>query len=361
MSAQAKVGAFFLGFIFLLGYLTMMVGDIDVPFFSNGSVFRSEFERVDGLERGDTVLVSGVPSGEIDDLILAGARVEVRITVDPRVRLPEDSKAMITMDNLLGGKVLSILPGNSEVYIPEGGLIETIESQGIEKAIDALARIGNVAERLEQFLNDLDGTRLEVERSVSGMNDSLASMAEKAEGLIGPLTEVAEGLRDGEGTVGKLLVDDTAFQNIDATLKNLADITKEIREGEGSLGQLIYSTEVVDNLNESLGPLHEVMAKVNRGEGTLGKVVNDPELYHNLNSAFRSFGEAVGDIKVTMANMRQITDDINKGKGTVGGLFKDDTVLKNLNETMADVGEAAETLTDTQSFSVFLSMLGLAF
>jgi phospholipid/cholesterol/gamma-HCH transport system substrate-binding protein len=361
MSPKALVGAFFTGAILLLGYLTVMVEHLPLPFLPEGRLMKTRFSRVDGLERGATVTVAGVPSGEVRNMVFEGSGVIVEISLDSRIRLTEDSTATIAQDSLLGRRVLSIQPGSAGTYIADGEMIPTIPSAGVERAIEALGKVGDTAERVGTFIDSLDQTRAELEARVIEISDTFVSIADKVESLLDPLTEVAEGLRNGEGTIGRLLKDDSAFDNIDETLQNLSEITNEIRHGKGSLGQLVYSSETIDNLNSSLAPLKDVMAKINRGDGTLGKAVNDPELYNNLNQAFRSFSGAVSDIKVTMANMRQITDKINRGEGTLGSLVNDKQTLKRLNDTMSDVGEAAETLTDTQSLSVFLNVLGLAF
>jgi phospholipid/cholesterol/gamma-HCH transport system substrate-binding protein len=361
MTAQAKVGAFFIVAIALLGYLTIMVGDVSMPGISNGPTVRARFPRVDGLEVGDTVTVAGIPSGEVRRMAYADGQVEVELDLHPGIKIPADSRATIAMDGLLSGKVLTIEPGRSDVLLADGETLESIDAQGIEEAIQALGKIGGMADKIETFIDDLDGTRQTLEDKIVQISDKFVGIADKIDGLIDPLTEVAEGLRNGEGTIGKLLQDDTAFDNIDQTLSNLSDITDEIRRGEGSLGQLIYGSETVDSLNAALDPLKEVLAKVNDGQGTLGKAVNDPELYNNLNEAFGELAGAISDVKVTMANMREITDKVNKGEGTLGGLVNDRETLDQLKDTMSDVGEAAETLTDTQSLSVFLSILGLAF
>ena len=361
MSAQAKVGAFFIFAILILGYLTVMVGDVSVPGLSAGRKVMARFPRVDGLERGDAVTVAGMPAGEVKRMNLDGSEVIVEMELSPDIRLREDSKARIVMDSVLGGKVLAIDPGRSEVYLADGASIDSETSPGLEKALESLGKIGETAERIEKFIDDLDRTRTVLEERIVEISDKFVQVADGVEEFIDPLTEVAEGLAAGEGTIGRLLIDDTAFDDISRTLDNLSDITTEIREGNGTLGQLVYKSDTIERLNESLAPLREILAKVNNGEGTLGKAVNDPELYENLNKAFGAFSGAVSDIKVTMANMREITDKINKGQGTLGSLINDKETLKQLNDTMADVGEAAETLTDSQSLSVFLNVLGLAF
>ena len=88
MTAQTKVGAFFIVAIALLGYLTIMVGDLDVPGLAGGRTVRARFPRVDGLEVGDTVTVAGIPSGEVRRMTYADGQVVVEFNLKPEIESP---------------------------------------------------------------------------------------------------------------------------------------------------------------------------------------------------------------------------------------------------------------------------------
>jgi phospholipid/cholesterol/gamma-HCH transport system substrate-binding protein len=73
----------------------------------------ARFDRVDGLEPGSDVRVSGIKVGSVLDQTLDPDtyRAEVRFTVRDGVELPADSSASVVSDGLLGGKYLRIVPG----------------------------------------------------------------------------------------------------------------------------------------------------------------------------------------------------------------------------------------------------------
>ena len=98
----------------------------------------ANFDRIDGLEVGSDVRVGGVKVGSVvsHELNTEYWVAEVRMSIDPSIRLPEDTAAVITSESLLGGKFLALEPGGSDEIIPEGGLVTHTQSvPGLEQLL----------------------------------------------------------------------------------------------------------------------------------------------------------------------------------------------------------------------------------
>ena len=59
------------------------------------------------------------------------------MSIDPKVKLPDDSSVKVAMDGLLGGAYLSIEPGGSEKLIADGGMI-----RHTQPSIDVVGLLG---------------------------------------------------------------------------------------------------------------------------------------------------------------------------------------------------------------------------
>ncbi len=96
----------------------------------DGYLLNAAFDRIDGLEVGADVRVSGIRVGKVveERLDLDTYRAEVVFSVREDVRLPRDSSAAIVSSGLLGGKYLSIIPGAEEDMLPPGGRITFTQS-----------------------------------------------------------------------------------------------------------------------------------------------------------------------------------------------------------------------------------------
>ena len=90
----------------------------------------AEFERIDGIREGGDVRISGIKIGSV-----VGERLDpktflatLRMSIDPVIKLPDDTVAEIVSAGLLGDKYLSLVPGGSDNVIPPGGRIKYTQS-----------------------------------------------------------------------------------------------------------------------------------------------------------------------------------------------------------------------------------------
>lgn len=92
----------------------------------------ARFNNVGGMPRGADVRIAGVKAGVVKSIDGDPERFEavVRLTVDPKWHLPEDSDARIVTDGLLGGSYVSIEPGGSFDNIARDGTGEIRFTRG---------------------------------------------------------------------------------------------------------------------------------------------------------------------------------------------------------------------------------------
>ena len=82
------------------------------------------FNRVDGLDIGDDVRLSGVKVGTVDSMALQpDYRARVTLRLSDSVILPADSSAAIHTDGLFGSKHVVLDPGGEERILQNGEAI----------------------------------------------------------------------------------------------------------------------------------------------------------------------------------------------------------------------------------------------
>jgi phospholipid/cholesterol/gamma-HCH transport system substrate-binding protein len=69
--------------------------------------------------------------------------------------------------------------------------------------------------------------------------------------------EVAEKLQRGEGTLGKLINDDEAYQDARATLANLRNLSEKLESGDGLLGKLIMDDQLGAEVEKTMKRVQE--------------------------------------------------------------------------------------------------------
>jgi phospholipid/cholesterol/gamma-HCH transport system substrate-binding protein len=132
----AIVAAVAVGF---LGFAITRAGSAEA---AGGQEYWARFDRVDGIAVGSDVRISGVKVGAVSkiDLDPETYLAKVSLSVDPSVKLPDDSSAKVASDGLLGGAYLSLSAGGSEAMLKPGD--EILNTQG---AIDLLSVLANAA------------------------------------------------------------------------------------------------------------------------------------------------------------------------------------------------------------------------
>src|SRR5256714_4600714 len=121
-----------------MGAVVLVVAALFLFFAFNTSQLRAvpgyelvaDFERVDGVREGGDVRISGIKIGSIvgETLDSKTFLARLRLSIDPSVKLPDDTVAEIVSAGLLGDKYLSLVPGGSETLIPAGGPIKNTQS-----------------------------------------------------------------------------------------------------------------------------------------------------------------------------------------------------------------------------------------
>ena len=118
----------------LLGAVVLIVAGLFLVFaYSTTNVrtvggyeVRAKFERVDGLNTGSDVKLSGIKIGTVVEQKLEPETylAIVRMNINSSVKLPTDTVAQVTSDGLLGSNFVALVPGGDDKLIPAGGEIK---------------------------------------------------------------------------------------------------------------------------------------------------------------------------------------------------------------------------------------------
>ncbi len=104
----------------------------------SGYKISANFAKIGGLKAGDPVQISGVKIGQIASVDLDPKTYLAKVTmeIDNAVKVPDDSAATISSQSLLGGMVMGIEPGGSDVMLAQGGEIQFTQApQNLEELL----------------------------------------------------------------------------------------------------------------------------------------------------------------------------------------------------------------------------------
>lgn len=293
------------GLFFILG---LALAWITFESLSGGEIFKKEgyriiapFANLKGLKTGDDVLMAGVKIGSVADTRLGNQRVEAVLSIDPKVKIPDDAIASVETSSLLGAQHLAVSFGKSPTALKEGSEIQTKNTPDMNEVISQLGSLGakleQVADGVSKALGGGEGGS-----SMFGKIDQLVSEnGPKLTETISNLQDITAKIKSSEGTLGKLVNDPKLHDDLLASvgeiklaatdartfMSDTKGIVAEVKAGKGALGVLLYDQATADNLRLSVTNLKEVSAKLNSGQGTLGKLLSDDTLYKDVQSTVK--------------------------------------------------------------------------
>jgi phospholipid/cholesterol/gamma-HCH transport system substrate-binding protein len=230
-------GAFVIIGVVLFTAALFMIGERRMLFEDRFEVY-AEFARLGQLEPGAVVRVAGMSAGEVTDIQVPTSpaqkfrvRMLVRDDLHPLVRT--DSVASAQTEGLVGGIYVSIAAGSPEApEIPEGGTIESREpfalSDLLQQASDTIAQVNMTVEKLsgdvEMTVKQISMTVQDAHQLIEEVSPQITAIAENGNRISADTQRIMTSIREGEGTIGKLINDDTLYQRA----REIADETKMI-------------------------------------------------------------------------------------------------------------------------------------
>ena len=108
---------------------------------------KATFNRIDGIQIGSDVRLSGIKIGSVakSSLNQTTYEADLVLVIDDSIYIPDDSSAKITMDGLLGSNYISIEPGGSDIYLTENDYL--LYTQG---SIDLIGLVGEALFSVEE-------------------------------------------------------------------------------------------------------------------------------------------------------------------------------------------------------------------
>jgi phospholipid/cholesterol/gamma-HCH transport system substrate-binding protein len=269
----------------------------------------SYLPEVSGLSNGAPVRLDGVEVGNVESIKLAprtaniardkNRNIQVVLRVGKKYQddILTDSTASLVTEGLLGNRYVEVTRGFTGVPLKDNEEVKGTEEKALKE----------VVERSADMLGNLQA-----------LSDSVQ--------------ELLAGVKQGKGTLGKLLTDEQAYNHLNSILAKGDVVLTNVQAGHGTLGKLVVSDEMYNKVDQGLDNVNVILTDVRSQKGTIGKLLYDPSLYDQAKQAISNGNAMIGDVRA--------------GKGTLGKLATDDTLYTKLKETSENVASATAKLND---------------
>ncbi|MEP6926888.1 MAG: MlaD family protein [Ginsengibacter sp.] len=290
------VGIFiFLGLaIFIIAVLTL--GSQHKTFEKSISI-SATFDDVNGLQKGNNIWFSGVKIGTVKKISLSGnAKVVVTMNVEEHSHqfIRKDAKAKISSDGLIGNKIVVIYGGS--LQSPE---VETGDVLGIEKLAGTEEMMSTLAKNNDNVLEITNGFKV-----------------------------ISKRLVDGQGTIGKLMTDETMVNNLNAT-------TVTLKRASLNLEKLSVNVAAYT-------------AKLGAKGSLANDLVTDTVIFNKLKSTVLQLQQIAETSKGVVDNLKTSTNTFNDGlnnkNAPAGMLLHDEQAATNIKLTLKNLQSGTKKL-----------------
>lgn len=288
MSKEFKVGLFavIIGIILYLGF-NFLKG---IEIFSNTNKYYALYSNVDGLNVSNPVIINGFSVGRVSKISILqnrGNMVMVEMTVAEDIVLSDSTIATLTNSDFLGSKAITLTIGDiSKPKIDGDTLVSAIDkglAEILERAQPLTDNLGLTISRVNEILLGLEGAGEDIKETINSFNKTLIGVnkliSENSGSIKGTLSNFENLSKNLNKKLNKLdpvivkadsalakinkLEIERTLNTLDKLLKNLSKTVEAINTGKGSLGKMIKEDSLYNNLNKTLLDLDKLLIHFN--------------------------------------------------------------------------------------------------
>jgi phospholipid/cholesterol/gamma-HCH transport system substrate-binding protein len=285
ITKEVKVGlmAVMAMVLLYLGFHILKGSDV----FSRTYKYYVVYDNIDGLTASNPVLLNGLNVGRVQEIKLLQNqqnRLLVSLDIQKGIVLPKGTVALLADGGLLGGKVIHLSMGTSSVNLQdndtllgkkESGISAVLQEKALPLVTHADSLILNLAavadgfketgKILNQMLKNYDQTGNEVQGLVMENRKNLLVMTSN-------LNKLSESLIETEKELKPILSKTGAFadsldalrlgatvQSANQTIAELRHLLADVESGKGTAGKLIKDETLYNNMNSTIVSLNKLL------------------------------------------------------------------------------------------------------
>jgi phospholipid/cholesterol/gamma-HCH transport system substrate-binding protein len=284
---DTKVLEIKVGITILVGVIMLVMGIVwlkGITFKPNTFQVSIVFNNTSGLQIGDGVTVSGMRVGKVSDIVLESDSVVVVVNLSNSVNLKTDASAIISSVDFFGGKRIELFSGRSDQAFDKQSKLHGIRepdlteltSQFRDIAVDVkgtLQKVDSVLIGVNGFIGD-KSVMASLKKAIYNLDSTTSRVKLIIDNSEYKIDTVLSRLSSSTKTFKALLEKtdghiDTAFGNVAAVTKTVVRITasldsisNKIQRGEGTLGKMIYDDSIYKKLDHATAQIDSLLTAV---------------------------------------------------------------------------------------------------
>jgi len=283
MSFVSGIIIFFSLIFFLISVIWLSGRNI---FLSNDYMLYFEFSDVAGIRDNSPVFMRGYKIGSTKTVQFKKDSIQIKVNINKKFQIPDDSKVEINTLNILGEKAITINPGSSDSFIKPLSVVQGQNKDIMILVKDTIVQIrqkideGLIESEIEKVSKSIDSFNVlvqNVDKRVNKLDIAMYNKQIEEVGMAGK--HMTDFLTAAQQDLQKISIkSNSSFEKIDlailqsqTTLQRLSDLVSEINKitgdinmGKGTVGELLHNREYIENLNKTMLRLEEFLDDIKK-------------------------------------------------------------------------------------------------
>ncbi len=272
------IGLLYFGFMFLKGS----------SLFSDTRTYYVMYGDVDGLALSNPVLLNGIQVGSVQQMTLKpeeGNQILVRLDIQEDIQIGDSTIASLANSNFLGGKAVVLYLGKSTKKYNGGERLIAFKESSITdmlstKTVPVIEKVDTTLARMNRMLDseakgNIQDILANTKATTEAINAILQANQQNINQITANINALTGSLRKTERNINRLSLNmaditDTLKQveinqlvhNANGAVKELEAAAIKLNSNQGSIGKLMNDETLYENLNNSTAALNALLRDV---------------------------------------------------------------------------------------------------
>lgn len=255
--------------------------------FGNHVEYQTTLKDASGIFEKTPIKVAGINAGRIKRIELEGSEALITFEILEKIKVTPSAKLRIKSVGLLGDKFIDMDLGDRKgERLPVGSIIMTESGDGLDNlakdAGDVLREVKEIASTIKESLRDNEGRNV-IKEIVSNINEMTSSLKRITTGNEDKINKIID---DIEAVSAQMAHETDRFQKdtlmsdlakigpildkVDSAVSDLKIIVEDVKDGKGTVGKLLRDDAVVDQVSQTLSSVNRLVNRINNIEADIG-------------------------------------------------------------------------------------------
>ncbi len=279
------------GLLTLVALTSVMVMSLKITQNQSGFgkhiAYQTTLKDASGIFEKTPIKVAGINAGKIKKIELDNAQALITFEILDEIKVTPKAKLKIKSVGLLGDKFIDMdLGDQAGPRLAEGSMIITESGEGLDSlASDASAVLKEVKEiivTVKESLRDDEGKNL-IKEIVANINDMSASLKRITTGNENQINKIIQDIEavssqlahetdryQKDSLMGDLSKLGPILDKVDSAVSDLKLIVADVKDGKGTVGKLLRDDAVVDQVSQTLSSVNRLVNRINNIEADIG-------------------------------------------------------------------------------------------